>query len=84
MVDSLLRVEHMVDITRQHGISLQPPGRDVVMVHALNRGTDAVLWAVANAAARPPGPFSVATAELASLSEPEHQHAIDRDVDEAL
>ena len=88
MVDSLLptllRVEHVVGITRQHGISLQPPGCDVVMVHALNRGTDAVLRAVADAAARHPGPFSVATAELASLSDPEHQHAIDRDVDEAL
>jgi len=43
-----------------------------------------VLRAVAAAAARHPGPFSVATAELASLSDPGHQHAIDRDVDETL
>lgn len=88
MVDSLLpdllQVEHVVGITRQRGVSLQPPSCDVVVVHALNRGTDAVLQAVADAAARHPGPFSVATAELASLSDPEHQQAIDRDVDEAL
>ena len=88
MVDGLLpaplREEHVVGVTRQRGISLQPPGCDVVVVHALNRGTDAVLRAVADAAARHPGPFSVATAELASLSDPGHQHAIDRDVDEAL
>ncbi len=88
MIDSLLpellREEHVLRVTRQPGISVQPPGSDVVAVHALNRGTDAVMMAVAQAAARCPGSFSVATAELASLSDPDHQHAIDRDVDEAL
>ncbi len=84
LLPDLLREEHVVSISRQRGTSVQPPGCDVVVVHALNRGTDAVMRAVAQAAARHPGPFSVATAELASLSDPKHQHAIDRDVDEAL
>jgi Domain of unknown function (DUF389) len=88
MIDSLLsalsREEHVVGVSRQRGVSVQPPDCDVVVVHALNRGTDAVLLSVAQAAARHPGPYSVATAELASLSDPDHQHAIDRDVDEAL
>ena len=84
LLQDLLREEHVVGISRQRGTSVQPPGCDVVVVHALNRGTDAVMRAVAQAAARHPGPFSVATAELASLTDPAHQHAIDRDVDEAL
>lgn len=88
MIDSLLsglsREEHVVGITRQRGGSVKPPGCDVVVVQALNRGTDAVMLSVAQAAARHPGPYSVATAELASLTDPDHQHAIDRDVDEAL
>ena len=84
LVQDLLREKHVVGVTRQRGVSVQPPGCDVVVVHALNRGTDAVMRAVARAASRHPGPFSVATAELASLSDPEHQHAINRDVDEAL
>ena len=84
LLQDLLREDHIVSMSRQRGTSVQPPGCDVVVLHALNRDTDAVMRAVARAAARHPGPFSVATAELASLSDPEHQHAIDRDVDEAL
>lgn len=84
LVAELRGLEHVVGVARQRGASVQPAGCDVVVVHALNRGTDAVMRAVADAAARHGGPFSVATAELASLSDPEHQAAIDRDVDEAL
>jgi hypothetical protein len=88
MIDSLLsglsQEEHVVGITRQRGGSIKPPGCDVVVIQSLNRGTDAVMLSVAQAAASHPGPYSVATAELASLTDPDHQHAIDRDVDEAL
>ena len=81
---ALQGLQHVVGVARQRGASVQPAGCDVIVVHALNRGTDAVMRAVAEAAARHGGPLSVATAELASLSDPEHQAAIDRDVDEAL
>ena len=81
---ALQGLQHVVGVARQRGASVQPAGCDVIVVHALNRGTDAVMRAVADAAAQHGGPLSVATAELASLSDPEHQAAIDRDVDEAL
>lgn len=73
--------EHVVGVTLHRGASVEPAG-DVVAVHVLNRGADDVLRAVARARAQ--GPVSVATAELASLSDPAHQPAIDRDRDEAI
>lgn len=73
--------EHIVGLTVMRGASVVPNG-DVVTVHVLNRGTDDVLRAVARA--RQQGTVSVATAELASLSDPSHQHAIDHDIDEAI
>lgn len=71
----------IVGLTVHRGASVKPAG-DVVTVHVLNRGADDVLRAVARA--RQQGPVSVATAELASLSDPEHQQEIDRDIDEAV
>ena len=71
----------VVGLSVRRGASLKPRG-DVVTVHVLNRGADAALRAVAVAQVR--GSVSVATAELASLNDPEHQDAIDRDVDEAI
>lgn len=53
-----------------------------MVVQALNRGADAVMRTAAEAGRR--GPVSVATAELASPSDLEHQSKIDSDVDEAL
>lgn len=84
LVALLQGIEHVIGIARQRGASVQPPGCDVVVVHALNRGTDAVMRAVADTAARHGGPLSVSTSELASLSDLEHQATIDHDVDEAL
>lgn len=73
--------EHVAGVEVRRGASVEPAG-DVVAVHALNRGADDVLRAVERA--RRHGPVSVATSELASLSDSRHQHAIDRDVDEAV
>lgn len=73
--------EHVVGVTLHRGASVEPAG-DVVNVHVLNRGADDVLRAVARA--REHGPISVATSELASLSDPAHQTGIDRDLDEAI
>jgi len=72
---------HIVSLSVHHGASVKPAG-DVVVVQTLNRGADDVMRAVAEAGRR--GPISVATAELASLSDAGHQDEIDNDVDEAL
>ncbi len=61
--------------------SVKPPG-DVVTVHALNRGSDAVLAAAERAQRH--GPVSVATEELLSLVDPEHHEELVRDLDEGL
>lgn len=81
LLRELQGIDEVVGLAVQRGASLKPPG-DVVSVQVLNRGADAVLKAVAGARER--GPVSVATAELASLSDPAHQDAVDRDVDEAI
>ena len=78
---ALERQDGVVGLAVHRGASVVPAG-DVVVVHVLNRGADAVMRAVAEAERR--GPVSVATAELASLTDPEKQDAIERDVDEAL
>ena len=51
-------------------------------MHTLNRGADEVMEVVA--AMEQGGEVSVATAEVASFIDPKRQHAVDRDVDEAL
>ena len=81
LVAALERQEHVVGLRVHRGASVVPPG-DVVVAHVLNRGADAVMRAVAEAERH--GPVSVATAELASLTDPPKQDAIERDVDEAL
>jgi hypothetical protein len=67
---------HVVGLTLVRGAPVKPAG-NVVTVHVLNRGTDDVLRAVAR------GRQKGATAEIASLSDLDHQHAIDHDIDEA-
>lgn len=73
--------EHVISLSVQRGASIKPPG-DVVVVQTLNRGADAVMRSAAQAGRH--SSVSVATAELASLSDVVHQRAIDRDVDEAI
>ncbi|CAA9571620.1 MAG: hypothetical protein AVDCRST_MAG88-2388 [uncultured Thermomicrobiales bacterium] len=83
--DRLLRelgtMDDVVGLSVERGASLKPPG-DVVTVHALNRGTDAVLKCAATA--RRGGSVSIVTAEVASIIDPEHSAAVDNDVDEAV
>ncbi len=76
LVRDLQRVEDVIGVVRLRGASVQPPECDVVIVHALNRGTDAVMRAVSRVVAQRGGPYSVATSELASLSDPDRQHAM--------
>lgn len=80
-IQRLAALESVVSLSINRGTSVKPPG-DVLRVHTLNRGADEVLRVVALMQAE--GEVSVATAEVASLIDPKHQHAVDRDVDEAL
>ena len=77
----LEQVEHVIGLSLQRGASIKPPG-DVIIVHTLNRGVDDILRRVS--AAQKGGSISVATAELASIIDPDHQDAVDNDVDEAI
>ena len=81
LLAALEQDEHVVGLAVHRGASIVPPG-DLVVVHVLNRGADAVMRSIAEAERR--APVSVATAELASLIDPGKQRAIERDVDEAL
>ena len=83
--DGLLRELHALDdvigLAVERGASLKPPG-DVITVHTLNRGADAVLRCAAVAGKG--GPLSIVTAEVASLIDPAHDDAVSEDVDEAI
>ncbi len=80
MLAELEALDGVVALSVVHGASIKPPG-DVVTVHALNRGVDAVLMVAARA--RHLGAVSVSTAGLQSLMDQQVQRTIDDDVDEA-
>ncbi|MCA1671597.1 MAG: hypothetical protein LC799_05150, partial [Actinobacteria bacterium] len=69
-------LEGVVALSVLPGASIKPPG-DVVTVHALNRGVDAVLMVAARA--RQLGAVSVSTAGLQSLVDQQIQRTIDDD-----
>ncbi|MDP8991884.1 MAG: DUF389 domain-containing protein [Actinomycetota bacterium] len=73
--------EHVTALSVAREASVKPPG-DVVTVHALDRGSDAVLAAAQRAQRH--GPVSVATEELLSIADPEHHDKLVRDIDEGL
>ena len=81
LVSELAKSENVVGLSLQRGASIKPPG-DVITVHALNRGVDEVLRCAE--AARSRGAVSIVTAEVASIIDPEHERAVDEDVDEAI
>ncbi|RYD51106.1 MAG: DUF389 domain-containing protein [Sphingobacteriales bacterium] len=62
--------------------SVKPAGADVLHIQALNKGTDAILSIIQQESGA--HSFSIATAEIATLIDPEHQKAIEADVDEAM
>lgn len=80
-IEQLATLDAVISLSVNRGASIKPPG-DVLRVHTLNRGADEVLKVVAGMEHK--GDVSVATAEVASFIDPKHQHAVDRDVDEAL
>lgn len=79
LVARLQSLKGVVGLAHHRSASVLPPG-DVISVHALNSTTDDVLRLLAASSKS----ASVVTAEVASISDPAHQHAIDRDVDEAI
>jgi hypothetical protein len=81
LIAALDTIEDVVGLTLHRSASVKPRG-DVVTVHALNRATDQVMSAAASALQA--FPYTIVTAEVASISDPEHQKRIDADVDEAV
>ena len=81
LIHDLEQLEHVISLSVIHGASVKPPG-DVLTVHALNRGADEVMRLAEAAHER--GQISVTTAELTSIVDPEHEHKVSNDVDEAL
>ncbi len=82
IVDQLQRNPDVVSLSLSRGTSLKPAGDDVLQVHVLNKGIDAVLAAIRDGSG--PAPYSITTAEVASIIAPLQQRIIADDVDEAV
>jgi hypothetical protein len=81
LLASLGALEQVVSISVHRGASVKPPG-DVITLHSLNNQAGDVFRAV-EALGRD-GQVSIATADLASLVDREHEKLIIKDTDEAL
>ena len=83
--DELIReledLEQVISLNVVRGGAVKPPG-DVLTVHVLNYGADEVMRLAD--AGRQHGHISVSTGELTSIVDPEHEHKVANDVDEAL
>ncbi len=71
----------IISLSLDRGGSLKPVG-DVLTLHLLNRGGNDVLRQVAEVCGN--NPYTLTTAELASLVSPAQQEHIEQDFDEAL
>ena len=81
IVRELERQPHVVGLNVLRDVSVKPRG-DTLLIHVLNRGADDVLRTIR---AHVSGDsFSIITSEVASINDPEHQSAIDHDIDEAI
>jgi hypothetical protein len=83
--DELIReledLEQVISLNVVRQGAVKPPG-DVLTVHVLNYGADEVMRLAD--AGRQHGHISVSTGELTSIVDPEHEHKVANDVDEAL
>lgn len=79
----LTALDEVIGLTLQRGGSLKPPG-DVLTVHVLNSGADAVLRRVRAAVPADQPGLSIVTAEATSFISPEDHHLIRDDRDEAI
>lgn len=81
LLEELQRFEkHVVTISVQRGASIKPPG-DVVDIQVLNRGISAVLEVIERH--RFEGTLSVASSQVDSISDEDHEQALNNDIDEA-
>lgn len=78
----LLNNAKVISFSLQKGGSQKPAGHDVLQIHVLNKGTDDVLELVEKYCGK--RNYSVVTSEIASLTNPENEHAINHDIDEAI
>ena len=81
IVEALQRQPCVVGLNVLRHASVKPAG-DTLLVHVLNRGADDVLRTIRAHVSS--DSFSIITSEVASINDPEHQWAIDHDVDEAI
>ena len=81
LVNDLKSLDGVVGLARSEGASIMPEG-DVITVHALNRDIDQVMRVTKRVCGD--RPFTVVTAEVASISDEARQKDIDSDVDEAI
>ena len=83
--DPLIRQFHamstVIGLSVGRGTSLKPTG-DVLTLQVLNRGTDDVLRCVSSGCRG--RPYSITTAELDSIIDPENHALIETDTDEAI
>jgi hypothetical protein len=81
LLEELQRFEdHVVTISVLRDASVKPPG-DIVEIMVLNRAASAVLRAIERHGAD--GALSVATSQVDSISDREHEQALNADIDEA-
>jgi hypothetical protein len=80
LVHELRQTAGVVSLAVYRGASVQPPG-DVISLHALNRGADAVLRVVERG--HDHGSLSVTSSQVASVSDTDHAVEVDRDIDES-
>lgn len=81
IIEAVAALDGVIGLARQVGASVVPAG-DVVTIHALNRDVDEILRETKRICGD--RPFTVVTAEVASLTDEKKQQLIDRDVDEAI
>ncbi|HEX2097453.1 MAG TPA: DUF389 domain-containing protein [Rubrobacteraceae bacterium] len=81
LIRELEDLEQVISLNVVREGAVKPPG-DVLTVHVLNYGADEVMRLAD--AGRQHGHISVSTGELTSIVDPEHEHKVANDVDEAL
>lgn len=81
LLEELKQQRAVIGLNVNYNASVKPPG-DVVQVYVLNRGVDDVLKIVESHTLNES--FSIVTAEIASLNDPQHQQFINDDIDEAI
>lgn len=81
LINQLKPLACLVGLSVQRGSSIKPAG-DSVTLHVLNKGIDEALRRIENTCRGTT--YSIATAEQASLIDPQHDSLVENDIDEAI